>query len=345
MSSRLRLWNNPAPGELGSGVMEFLQILAGPTCIIIPGVDATRCRFVVTLLHGNEPSGAIALHRWLTGQRSVPAVDIYCVVMNIDAALREPLFSYRQLPDERDLNRCFRQPFDDEPGALAKSLLDLIHRTQPEALIDIHNTSGVGPSFGVAVYYDQKHDALVSFFTERLVVTDLRLGALMELSEQDVPTVTIECGGAQQEASHLAAYEGLSRYVASKDLFSPAHTAWPIDVLHNPVRLELDDGLNIVYAEEPVAGADLCLRVDIEHFNFGDATPETALGWVSETGWQGIRVVNSRGENLRDEFLRREAGRLYPAVCLKLFMITANPRIALSDCLFYAVKRNGSSPA
>lgn len=340
MSGALRLWNNPAPDELGGTVYQFLGLLGGPCCIIIPGKDATRCRFVVTLLHGNEPSGAIALHRWLTVERSVPAVDLYLVVMNVPAALEEPPFSYRQLPDTRDLNRCFKEPFEDDQGTLAKALLDLIHRMQPEALIDLHNTSGMGPAFGVAIYFDQKHDALVSFFTERLVVTDLRLGALMELSEQDVPTVTIECGGAGEEESHRTAFDGLQRYFLARDLFSQENTAWPIDVLHNPVRLELDSSLSIAYGEQANPAVDICLRVDIEHFNFGEAPPDVHLGWVSDRGWAGMQVLNSKGDNLRDEFLRRDKGVVFPATKLKLFMITGNPAIALSDCLFYAVKRS-----
>jgi hypothetical protein len=340
LMSALKIWHNPPAVQLGATVSEFLEILAGPVCLVIPGRDATRSRFIVTLLHGNEPSGAVALHRWLISQRSDPAVDIYCVVMNVAAALAEPQFSQRQFPGSRDLNRCFREPFEDEPGILARSLLDLIHRVQPEALVDIHNTSGMGPSFGVAVYYDQKHDALVSLFTERLVVTDLRLGALMELSERDVPTVTIECGGSQDPESHLIAYDGLLRFVASRSLFSVEHSAWPIDVLHNPVRLELDPALLIAYAEKPKNGVDLCLRVDIENFNFGEVETQTALGWINDKAWDGIRVVDSLGENLRDQFLRRDQGQLYPAARLKLFMITSNPLIAISDCLLYAVKRS-----
>jgi hypothetical protein len=335
--STLRVWYKPAPEQLGATVLEFLEILAGPVCLVIPGLDAGRSRFLVTLLHGNEPSGATALHRWLSSERDPPAVDIYCVIMNVEAALARPPFSFRQIPQTRDLNRCFRAPFEDAPGGLARSLLAMIHRVQPEALIDIHNTSGMGPSFGVAVYYDRKHDALVSLFAERLVITDLRLGALMELSERDVPTVTIECGGAQDPESHLIAYDGLMRYITAKQLFTDEHTAWPIDVLHNPVRLELDPGLVIAYAGQPQDDVDICLRADIENFNFGEVNADTELGWITASAWQLISVVNSRGENLRDDYLRCDGGRLYPATRLKLFMITLNPDIAVSDCLFYAV--------
>ena len=55
----------------------------------------------------------------------------------------------------------------------------------PEAVIDLHNTSGSGPSFGVCTHMDRQHDALVSLFTQRLIVSNLGLGALMEISEDD----------------------------------------------------------------------------------------------------------------------------------------------------------------
>lgn len=125
-----------------------------------------------------------------------------------------------------------------------------------------------------------------------------------------------------------------------RDVFSISDSAWPIDVLHNPVRLELDDSLRIAYAEQALAVVDLCLRVDIEHLNFGEVDPCTPLGWITQAAWDKIRVVNSRGEDLRDEYLRCENGQLYPAVVLKLFMITSIPEIALSDCLLYAVKQS-----
>jgi hypothetical protein len=338
LNHTIRIWEDPAADQLGATVSEFLTILGQPTCLLIPGHDRSRSRFAVTLLHGNEPSGAIALHRWLSGERQIPAVDMYCVVMNVEAAGTLPQFSLRQLPQSRDWNRCFKAPYADTPGQWAKSLLELIHRVKPEALVDIHNTSGMGPAFGVAVFYDQKHDDLVSLFTERLVVTDLRLGALMELSEADVPTVTIECGGSQDPNAHLVAYDGLQRYVDAPQLFNEHPTDWPLELLHHPVRFELDSEISIGYAEQALPDTDLTLRLDIEHFNFGEVHADTSLGWISESGWQGIRVVNSQGENLRDSFLRYAQGQLFPATNLKLFMITSNPTIAKSDCLCYAVK-------
>ena len=187
---RFKFIRNPPAADMGSNVEAFLEDLGGPTCFFLEGEDSTRTRALVTLLHGNEPSGAIALFRWLQSCQR-PAVNVVCIVASVAAALEPPLFSHRMLPRARDLNRCFRPPFDDAQGALAEEILEILHMHHPEAVVDMHNTSGSGPSFGVCTHMDRQHDALVSLFTQRLIVSDLGLGALMEISEHSYPTVTV----------------------------------------------------------------------------------------------------------------------------------------------------------
>lgn len=319
--------------------VDLLRELGKPSCIKIPGKDSSRCRFVVTLLHGNEPSGVKAMAQWLSSNEQ-PLVDMYFVIMNIEAALQEPLFSHRHLPEKKDLNRCFAMPFTGEEGNLAKDLIELIHSKKPEALIDIHNTSGSGPAFGVAIYLDSKHDALVSLFTERLIITDLRLGALMELSEQDVPTVTIECGGVEDPASQQLALEGLQRFCQVVDPFDMSEAPWPIEVLHNPVRFELSEDTRLSYADAPDPQADLTLINTIEHFNFGQVTADTVLGWVNSHSNAAMKIKSGKGYQDFSEWFQIIDGVLKPARNLKLFMITSRADIALSDCLLYAVRSN-----
>lgn len=325
------------PQDMGGNVDAFLRRLSGPCCIYIGGGDRSRCRFVVTLLHGNEPSGLHAIHRLLE-EGVQPVCDIYIAIMNVSAALAEPVFSHRHLSKKRDLNRCFKAPFDDEDGQLAQALLHLIAQKKPEALLDIHNTSGSGPPFGVAVRLDSKHDALVSLFTERLIVTDMRIGALMELSEQDVPTVTIECGGAEDPESHCLAAEGLRRYFVKTDLFDLSAAPWPIEVLHNPVRLEFLPELTFTYGENPDSPFDLVLRPDIERFNLGVVTAETVLGWGSRSALKKLVIRCAGGVEPVDTWFNIVDGELRPVRTLKLSMITSRPAIARSDCLLYAIR-------
>lgn len=330
------------PSQIGHNVVEFLHLLAGPCCIHVRGRDRSRCRFVVTLLHGNEPSGVYAVHQMLK-DGWIPVCDIYIAIMNIPAALTDAPFTYRQLPDRRDLNRCFKAPFDDKEGYLARELLALIGEKKPEALIDIHNTSGAGPAFGVAVHLDSKHDALISLFTERLIITDIRIGALMELSEDDVPTVTVECGGADEPESHRLAVDGLRRYFSKKDLFDLNDAPWPIEILHNPIRLELSPSLNFTYGEPLRDTADLVLRQDIERFNFGVVDPGTTLGWGNRPVLDRLSIRSARGEESMADWFDIVNGELVPTRTLKLFMITAKKQIARSDCLLYAVRCRESS--
>ncbi|WP_290583791.1 succinylglutamate desuccinylase/aspartoacylase family protein [Ketobacter sp.] len=340
-SPLIRYWYHPSPQMVGESVEAFLREMAGPTLIHIPGRDRSRARAICTLLHGNEPSGTRALFRFL--QEGIePAVDLLCFFGSVQTALQEPLFFYRHLPQERDLNRCFREPFDDPQGRLAKAILDILQELNPEALIDIHNTSGMGPCFAVSMKQDPAHDALTSLFTERMLVTGLKLGALFEYSERNVPTVTIECGGAQDPRADQIAYEGILRYATREDVLTPVDADWDLEILREPVRLELREDASITYSEAEDVYADITLPPDVEHHNFGRINPDVALGWVKPESWDKLIVHTPAGVDVKDKVLKLEGNRLYPAQALKLFMITTNATIAKSDCLFYAVTDNGS---
>jgi len=333
--------HNPAPDKIGNCAEAFLEKLAQPTCIILDGHDTSRTRALVTLIHGNEPSGFKALYHWLkSGQK--PAVTTVCLIASVQAALRAPLFSHRVLPGLRDLNRCFRAPFNGSQGELAAELLSILREHHPEAVVDIHNTSGTGPSFGVAIFVDKKHEALVSLFTNRLVTNDLRLGALMEIAEHLFPTVTIECGGRLDDDAHELAWEGLQRYLSTDDVLKPQPADWGLEVFRNPARLELADNCRLKYADCPQPGYDLTLKTDIEHYNFGQVKAGTLLGWVGPKGLEIFSSRNLQEECVLNELITVTKGQLKTAQDLKLFMITNNPTIAKMDCLFYAVKDNGT---
>jgi hypothetical protein len=92
-----------------------------------------------------------------------------------------------------------------------------------------------------------------------------------------------------------------------------------------------------VYAEHPSGSYQLTLPVDIEHHNFGAVTPNTLLGWCAGDLREVLHATDVTGVDRLAELLRVEEGVLYPARTLRLFMVTTNPEIAASDCLFYAV--------
>ncbi len=274
-------WKNPSPEEIGQSTLEFLKRLPGPTHIHVEGQDPTRCRAVTTLLHGNEPSGLHAVFTLLRLQIR-PVVDIHYFIPSVDAARQAPCFVYRMLPHQKDLNRCFGKPFgDSKQDKLAADLIAKLERYRPECVIDIHNTSGSGPSFGVTTFMDARHDALVSLFTHRMIVTDLKLGALMEISETLMPTVTIECGGAQDPESDKMASDGLLKYVTYPDVLNQENLDISLEFFHNPLRLELRENRDIAFGDHSLLEIGITLLPDIENHNFGYVEPDTLLGFVA----------------------------------------------------------------
>lgn len=334
--SHLRLLTVDELPALPEDPVAFLNQLNGPVVITVPGASSVGCRAVVTLLHGNEPSGMKAMLRYLrSGQK--PAVTLHLFIISVHTALHPPVFTHRQIPGERDMNRTFRPPFDDDLGELASQILAHLVHLAPEVVVDVHNTSGDGPAFAVSPALSEAHIALTRLFTHRLVVTDLQLGSLMEISSTDCPAITIECGGATGSVADEVAYAGLCRLAAAENLFSWQDMS-SLDLYHHPVRLELAAECSIVYDTALDADVDLCLPPDIDHFNFGVVDPGVCLGRVRSASC--LRIKSAAGYQAIDEYFHvLPDGSLHPRVPLKLFMVTTNAAIARSDCLLYAVRQ------
>ncbi len=328
-------WHDPDPHSLGASALEFLHRLHGPTCIHLTGNDSSRCRAMATLMHGNEPGGLHALYELLRlGLR--PAVNMICFIPSVDAAKQAPGFVYRMLPHSKDLNRCFTPPFGDtEVDHLAREMIALIEAAKPECVVDVHNTSGSSPSFGISTEMEPRHAALISLFTHRMIVTDLRLGSLMERTRADMPIVTVECGGAEDRESAMLAGEGLTRYFTFENVLDASPAEMSLEYFHHPMRLELTEGSEIAYGEHSLLDDGVTLLPSVENHNFGHVGPDTLLGFVSGELENNLRVRNGDGTTPAKEYFRLEEGRLYPGRKLKLFMVTTNPEIARKDCMFY----------
>ena len=323
----LNHWRDPAPGSIEPRVGDFLHALPGPTAIHVTGEDSSRSRVLVTLSHGNEPSGLEAVHRWLRSGRK-PRVDVAIVLGGVEAARVEPMFYFRMLPGQRDLNRCFGPPFADAPGQVAEAMLRYIRAQTPEAVIDLHNTSGSNPAFSVTIGDSPEQRALSGLFAEMAVVTDLRLGSLME-QDFGCPVVTIEAGGSRDDTASRVASAGIERYFHREDVYAnPA----PVTVLEHPFRLELRPHARIDFSDRPLPARDLTVRADIERLNFAPIGTDEPLGWTSDL--EALRIGTDVDVAA---FFRVRDGQLYAARPMRLFMATTRADIAAADCLFYFV--------
>jgi hypothetical protein len=335
-SLKLTHLHDPLPEEIGKTLYHFLNFLSGPTVIHVTGKLSERCRVIVTLLHGNEPSGLKAIHKLLCEQYT-PAVNTKFIIASVVAARTEPVFKYRMLPNQHDLNRCFSNNERDLQSLLASAIMEEVRTYKPEAIIDLHNTSGSGPAFSVSVSNSDQHLAIAAHFTHRMILTDLRLGSIME-QQLGGPIVTIEAGGAHDDEADITALKGIKSFLSAGDVFKQKQY---VEQLHNPRRLELKASSSIAYAQAYIPDTSITMRQDIERLNFGTTKANQVLGWLSDNKLDPLRLDTVDG-NVGDYFTVEgtpQEGYTFKTKCpLTLFMVTTRVDIASTDCLFYFIK-------
>ncbi len=326
----------PRAEEIGETPEAFLRWLGGPTAVVIPGRDRSRCRGLVTLLHGNEPSSLIGLHAWLR-QEPTPATDVLVVIASVEAALHPPGFAHRMLPGRRDLNRCFVASSDDIDGRVAAAIVAAIREHRCESVVDVHNNSGHNPPYGVITVIDADRAGLVALFADRCVHTEIALGTLLEATV-DLPTVSIECGRSGDPAADAVALAGIVRYTGRERLDDPKPTGTMM-IYDRPIRVCVADGVELAFAEERVEGVDVTFTPDVDAHNFGLVPKGTLLGWVRDGAPYPFVATDSDGNDQTGTTFVIEGGELRAAREFVPIMMTTTPRIAKVDCLCYLVSR------
>jgi len=324
----------PGPHEIGSNVVEFLEILGKPTWITIKGKDTSRLRVVVTLLHGNEPSGVKAIYRWLCNP-ATPATNLAFFIGYVDAALEPQVFTHRHLPGEKDLNRCFTAPHVSQQEQLAFALVEILKDHKPEAVFDLHNTSSNSEPFAVTFMDSEPIRQLSTLLTHNLLLMQTKLGTLVEHSNPDMPIITIEFGkGTDPRSDHLA-IELLDKLTNLETLFAHRHDA--LRLLRDPIRLELTQGSTVAYSDSPIANTDVTILHSIDTYNFLDLAPHTIIGWTHDRPEDVLRTSATNGQNMLSELFSFENGKIRTRQKMTLSMATTDPAIAAEDCLAYLI--------
>lgn len=329
----------PAPrgADVPATAEALLALLGGPTMLVVEGRDPSRTRGIVTLLHGNEPSGVRAVTELLRSD-VIPATRVVILLASVEAALAPRTFSHRTLPGRRDLNRCFREPFDGADGAVAHEALRLLREAGCEALVDLHNNTGRNPAYGVATGVDAARLGLVALFAQQYVTTNLSLGSLIEATEDDFPTVTIECGRAGDPEADAAALAGLRRYVKLPEIETRRAPDGHISVLCDPVRVCVRPGVRLAFGAVPMPGADLTLVSDIDRHNFQPVMPGAPVGWLGTHGRWPIEARGASGDDVSQDLFVARDGRLETRRGIVPIMMTTDAAVAVADCLFYVVQ-------
>ncbi len=326
----------PSEAEFQGGLLPWLETLPGASWLTLPGRDPNRHRVIVTLLHGNEPSGTNAFWHFVENTPECAVTTHFCLA-NVNAAKANTPFTTRHVDGKPDMNRCFGRRGEDDSYEIADEILARITSLAPEAVVDLHNTSGTSPAFAVSIHDDDVHKQIASLFTEHMLCSNVRLGALMEMTSDTSPIVTIECGGAGDSAAHEVAKNGLHHFMTVENIFQDNIGFWPIEMLYRPVRIQMQQDSALCYHDRKVEQADITLARDIDRHNFGWMAADSHIGWLGSQGLDALKTDDGKGGHPISSLFYEKHGELKLKAASKLFMITTRHDIALSDCLFYMV--------
>jgi len=348
--SEINYLHNPTWQELHADYEQFLLSMTGPTVIDITGFDTKKCRVITTLLQGNEPSGLIAIHRWLiTRDNNVqPQTNLRFIICSVEAATKSPLFSRRFIDGSKDINRCFgiagqKHGFqDDQQGCYERAQLieQAIREVKPEMVIDLHNASSPSPTFSISAVITTETLSLASFFCQTLILSDLNLGSLME-QDFSCPFITIECGCSFDEQAHEVAFAGIT-HIATCESIGYIHQEKSVEVIYRPLRLQVKKNINLSYAEHDEGYSGITLKSNIEYFNFGGAQQDEMIGWIDGNGIENLELLDKKDNNVIDEYFYTRENQLVCRQNLRIFKATTNKQAALNDCLFYVVKHTNN---
>lgn len=321
--------------------IEILLEYGRPICVYVPGRDSSRSRVLSVLIHGNEPTGYFAFLDWLKKDQQ-PKTDVYCFISGVGAALTKPYFTHRVMLTGQDLNRCFEPPFRGYEGELAEEILQAMKLIKPEALVDIHNTSGNSPDFGISTNRSACEFNLCSMFTTKVLVICFGMGTLVEVAAKTCPSVTIECGNSNHPQATPIALRGLETFFQTQNLeaFQPKH---PIHIIDNPIRLELKPEYKIVYSHEKEADADIVMPTDIDKLNSEAISSGTKIAHLNHPSFEMFTFDSMHAHESIEDYFYIENNALYTKVNCHLIMVTTNPIIAQNDCLFYIAKDKQST--
>ncbi|MEW6996394.1 succinylglutamate desuccinylase/aspartoacylase family protein [Colwelliaceae bacterium BS250] len=336
--SEINFLIDPDLHDLKADYDQFLLSISGPTVIDISGKDQSRTRVIVTLIHGNESSGLIASHRWLTSltETSRPLTNLRFIFCSPEAAISPPIFSHRYLDDGMDLNRCFGNNLQYGYFKRARLIEAAIQEVNPEAVVDLHNTSGFSPAFSVSIAKNEMALSLTALFCQSLILSDINLGALME-QDFGCETVTIECGASQDLQAHEIAFSGIKELACLDDI-SRCHFDKNVDVYLQPMRLQLKPNTPLSYSLADEGKTGLTLVENIEQHNFGLLRCNQMLGWLDNNGLDNLQILDINNNNVVAQYFTLRSNQLVAKTDLNIFMATKNSAIATTDCLLYLIE-------
>ncbi|HEX7026665.1 MAG TPA: M14 family metallopeptidase [Gammaproteobacteria bacterium] len=330
----LQLLDQLPEGFLQIGARDLHTLLKGPTLICLPGREQ-RGIFISVLLHGNEPSGLLAVQSVLSKYRDKPLPrQLYIFIGNIEAAR----YGLRQLNGQTDYNRAWpgtELPPSSESRLLAK-VYEIMRDKDLLLSIDVHNNTGLNPHYGCVNRLDPQYLRLALLFSRTVVYFKRPRGVQAIAFAELCPAVTVECGKVGDQRGIKAAVNLIETCLSLRSLSNEPVDNRDIDLFHTAAQVKIPERLTFSFDDEP---ADINFSHELEYMNFREITPGTPFGDCAQLTVPPFIVLNEQGEDVYRDYFEVENGLLRVTRPVMPSMLTLDERIIRQDCFCYLMER------
>lgn len=320
-------------GLLDVAVEQLYTLIPEPALFHLPGKRQDTL-FVSVLLHGNEPTGFLAVQKLLRKyQGQLLPRNLSLFFGNTQAAR----FTLRRLDNQPDYNRIWPgSPLVDLPETFwTAQICAVMRRRGLFASIDVHNNTGLNPHYACVNKLDQDFLHLGALFGRLLVHFTHPKGVQSAAFAEFCPAVTLECGRPDQSHGVEHAFQFIDSCLHLQAF--PAHpvAGQDVDLYHTVAQVMIDDGVNFSFHEDD---ADLRLDQELERLNFTEIQAGTAFGKVRAARMPLI-ARDDAGQIVTERFFTVRDGQLQITKPTMPSMLTLNEQVIRQDCLCYLMER------
>lgn len=329
-------------GLLDAEPGELKELLGGPTLIHLEG-RRQPALFLSVLLHGNEPSGFLALCRMLRrykvagGSEELPR-SLSIFIGNVRAAEQ----NVRRLEGQPDYNRVWPgSPAEDSPEkAMMASVMESMMAQGVFASIDSHNTTGPNPHYACINSTEPAFLHLATLFSRTIVYFGLPPGVQTMAFAKFCPSVTLECGQAGDERGVAHAAEYMDACLHLSHFPDTPVSPHDYELFHTVARVTIPEDVTFGFNGDARNGeVDIRFREDLDHMNFTEVEAGTLIAEIHGNGEARLKIENEEGEILDDRYLKYDQGNLSFRGPVMPSMLTHNSTIIRQDCLCYLMER------
>ncbi len=330
----LTLLDQLPPGFLETTPKALHHILPGPTLIHLPGKDSKRL-FISILQHGNEDVGLLAiqalLKKYIT--RELPR-SLSIFIGNVAAAHA----GVRHLDGQPDYNRVWPggPPGNTPEHKMMQQIVDTMQRQPLFASVDLHNNMGFNPHYACVNRLDPAFLQLATLYSRTVVYFTYPKGVQSMAFAKLCPATTIECGqsGHAPGVSHATEFLDACLHLSSmpKSPVAPQD----LDLFHTVAIVKVPDNASLGIRND---NADIVLIDGLEQLNFRELEKGTEIATTNMNNPQTLLVWNSAGEEVSEQYLSIENGKIQLKKTVMPSMLTINEKAIRQDCLGYFMER------